>query len=549
MTTLRPYQTDAIEAVRNDWSRGHKPLMVMATGGGKTVCFASLIIEMARSGRRSMVIAHRQELIRQARNEIAEWAPDVTIGVEMGDSRSEGTPGLYCAEPPQVVVASIQTLTSGTRYRQYDRSRFGLLVIDEAHRSAAPSYRKVIDYFATSKVVGVTATPARKGLGDIYDSVACDYGIRTLQREGYLVPLKAAKRRNMGVDLSGLRTRMGDFADNEVAAAMMGDGEPLHAVALDLLENYEGRRTIVFCANVDHAMRQAAALNYHKPGVAVAIHASTENRKDILARFESDSPDERIICNCGVLTEGFDSPGIEIIAMCRPTKSQIYYAQAVGRGTRVLRGVIDGLHTAEERRAAIAASAKPCMYLYDYAGITGKVPLESAVRLLASDDDDEKVVARAEAIIDSSDEPMEPEEALERARNEVKLRPNLLKGAKAKVDVSWVDVFEKLKAEYEEEHGRSGFMQFEEPSLTADQRKTLEKHKLDPESMPRNNAIRMAGILKDRDARGLASWPQVKLLQKQGYKNADMMTKDDAKRIIGSLAKNGWKPIRGRVRA
>ena len=188
---LRPYQSAASDAIFKEWQDNDSTLVVMPTGGGKTVLFADVIRRVFP--RRALVIAHREELIFQARDKI-ERVTGLKADVEMGESRADA--GLF--GPARVVVSTIQTQCSGGdgggRMSKFDPSQFGLLIIDEAHHATSPSYRRVIDYYRSNpalKVLGVTATPDRadeQALGQVFQSVAFDYEVLDAIHDGWLVP-------------------------------------------------------------------------------------------------------------------------------------------------------------------------------------------------------------------------------------------------------------------------------------------------------------------------------------------------------------------------
>src|SRR6185369_10554713 len=137
-----------------------------------------------------------------------------------------------------------------------------------------------------------------------------------------------------------------------------------------------------FTASVVQAEACCNILNRAVPGMAEWVCGATEKKKraEILERFAHGRT--AVVCNCGVLTEGFDDPGVEVVIMGRPTKSRSLYSQMVGRSTRPLPGVVDGPETAEERRAAIAASAKPSCLVVDFVGNAGRHKLVTSADIL-----------------------------------------------------------------------------------------------------------------------------------------------------------------------
>ena len=220
---LRPYQSAASDAIFAEWRENHSTLVVMPTGGGKTILFADVIRRMFP--RRALVLAHREELIFQARDKI-QRVTGLQADVEMGEYRAEG--GLFDAA--RVVVSTIQTQCSGGdgggRMGKFDPQRFGVLIIDEAHHATSQSYRRVIDYYRTNpalKVLGVTATPDRtdeEALGQVFQSVAFDYDVLDAINDGWLVPIEQQMVHVEGLDYSSIRTTAGDLNGGDLAAVL-----------------------------------------------------------------------------------------------------------------------------------------------------------------------------------------------------------------------------------------------------------------------------------------------------------------------------------------
>lgn len=323
---LRPYQGSAVAAVTRNLGEFRSTLLVMATGTGKTVTFSELVRQYRMRGAASLVLAHREELITQAQRKLAEFGIDADV--EKGSQRASSM--------AKVVVASVQSL-KGVRLERFARDRFGLVVVDEAHHATAKGYRAILDHFEGAKVLGVTATPLRadgQALGDVFETVAFRYEIRQAIREGFLVPITARHVVVDGVDLSAVKTRAGDLAQDQLAAVLETE-QAIAGVVAPLLELTHARPTVVFGVDVAHAEALATALNDRRAGCARAIHGDTDDgeRRRVLAAFEAG--EFQFLCNCALLTEGWDSPRTECVAIARPTKSWALYVQMVGRGTRI----------------------------------------------------------------------------------------------------------------------------------------------------------------------------------------------------------------------
>jgi ATP-dependent helicase IRC3 len=357
---LRPYQRAAIAAVHTAYQRGvRRQLLVLPTGAGKTLVFGQLIAER---GGRALVLAHRDELLRQAIDKLAlVGIPRRAIGLVQADVDELGR---------QVQVASVQTLAQPRRLaRLLSRGPFDTIVVDECHHAVSSSYRQILGELGAialpahhlsrprrasdqlhllgdvhprppstadgALLLGVTATPDRGdrvGLGTIFDEIVYEVGLVELIRQDYLVDLRAKRIVLAGADFSSLHVRAGDVIPGEVERVFHQVDAP-RQVARAYLEHAEGRRSLVFTPGVRTAYETAAALR--DLGVAAeAIDGSLEldERRALLERFSSGQT--QVLVNCQLLGEGFDEPRIEAVLIARPTRSRALYQQLVGRGTR-----------------------------------------------------------------------------------------------------------------------------------------------------------------------------------------------------------------------
>jgi superfamily II DNA or RNA helicase len=365
----RLYQSEANAAINAALDVHRSTLVVMATGLGKTVVFSSWL---ASRPLRSIVIAHREELIDQAADKLRHFVGD-SVAVEMGE-RCSPEDGLL---KPRVVVASIQTLSNPRRLARFRADEFGQGVIDEAHHAMAASYGNAMGHFATNPAfrwLGVTATPKRGdelALGQRFECVAYEYGIEAGIEDGYLVPVRQLPIDVHEIDFSDVRTTAGDLNEGDLDEIMRQE-KPLHAVVKPTVREAGDLPTLVFAVSVAHAQDLADMLNRYKPTSAVALSGKTDRAERRKAIEAYRAGDVQFLCNCGLFLEGFDAPATAVVAMARPTKSLSLYVQVLGRGTRVLPGIVDGLATPVQRRAAIAASRKPHMLILDFVGNSGK---------------------------------------------------------------------------------------------------------------------------------------------------------------------------------
>lgn len=416
---LRPYQQTARESAHEQWKTHRSTIIVMATGLGKSSTLAFIIQDFLP--KRTLVIAHRRELIWQLRDEI-EMVTGLKVAIEMGDVWSDET--LW--EKSYVVVATVQTLSR--RLAKFRPDEFGLLVYDEAHHSVAPVNRKVVKHFMANpglKMLFTTATPERAdeaALVQVCESEAFNYGIFDGVKDGWLVDITAQFCNVKQLDLSQVHTTAGDLNQGELAKIMerdeivMGVAQPIVEVSYGLKEHtlddikpeawheylatltQAPRRGIVFTVTVDQAEGLAKLLRMAHPKLAESVHAKTppEDRTEIFDRFKTG--ETSLIVNVGICTEGYNNPGVQTIFIARPTKSRSLYMQMIGRSTRPLPGLVDGLATAEERKAVIAASSKPWARLVDFAGNTGRHDIISPWNILGghvSDDAVERAIKKA----------------------------------------------------------------------------------------------------------------------------------------------------------
>ena len=324
---LRDYQAEAVEAALGAVERGvRRPLLSMATGLGKTVCFAEIL---RRRGGRGLVLVHRDELVRQAVAKIRLSWPDVSVGVVKG-ARDE-----YDAH---VVVASVQSLHA-KRLRRFAAGSFPTVVVDEAHHAVAPSYQAILDYLAPEMCLGVTATPYRGdliSLDAVFDEIVSAHGVIEGIRGGWLVDIESYRVTSGSVDLDAVHTQAGDFRQKELAGAV-NTADRNDAVVDAYHRLAPGKRCVVFAAGVEHA--HALAKAFEASGVhSAAVDASTldTDRRAVLDGLASGSIP--VVTNCGVLTEGFDCPAVEAVVLARPTKSLGLFTQMVGRGVRPFPG-------------------------------------------------------------------------------------------------------------------------------------------------------------------------------------------------------------------
>lgn len=317
---LRGYQVEAFKAIIKGFDQYGRQLAIKPTGGGKTVLFAKIAEHF--QPRKTLVLAHREELIEQAVDKIHR-VTGLVPEVEMGDRRAS-------FDAP-VVVASVQTFMRESRRNRWPRDHFGLVVVDEAHHVLAHSYLATLGYFDQfAYVLGVTATPDRgdkKNLGRYFENIAVEINMLDLIRQNWLAPIRV-KTVPLGLDLSGVRTTAGDFNADDLGHAI----EPYLARIADVMVEHQDRKIIAFLPLISLS-EKFATLCCERGLAAEHIDGQSRDRAQILQRFARNKT--RLLTNAMLLTEGFDEPSIDCVVCLRPTKMRGLYAQIVGRGTRI----------------------------------------------------------------------------------------------------------------------------------------------------------------------------------------------------------------------
>jgi len=340
MYTNRPYQNDQLAAIESNYTRNiYQQVISAATGTGKTVVFAQIPEHMKKHlPGQMLVLSHTDELLDQSIDKIQKANPKLTVSKEKAST--------YADTDSDIIVASVASLgRKGTkRIKRFDWDKIDKLVTDECHHSTATSYlniyeeARVLPEHGTNKLhVGFTATPQRadgKALAKIFKSIVHEYALRQAITDGWLVDVKGIKVHTTD-SLDHIKTVMGDFSKEELASTVNNPIRNRLAVN-SWMEHAKGRQTLVFCVDIKHAQDMANEFSAH--GIKCeAIWGSDPDRETKLNLLREGKLD--VICNCNVLTEGFDYWGISCIILARPTKSGVLYTQMIGRGTRLEEGI------------------------------------------------------------------------------------------------------------------------------------------------------------------------------------------------------------------
>jgi len=546
---LRPYQKEAYDSTLEKFEIAQTVLCVMATGTGKTVVVSHVAKVLMKTGR-ILLLAHREELIFQGADKL-EKICDSTPDLEMGENWARNHAAFFKTD---IVVSSIQTQNAGRKQRRmerFDPNEFSLVIVDEAHHSTADSYRRAIDYYSQNpnlKVLGITATPNRtdeEALGEVYEEVAFEYGMRDGVDDGWLVLPRQHSVYVKGLDYSGIRTQLGDLNGKDLAKVMEFEAN-LHGIADPTVKLTGDKKTLVFAASIAQAERLTEIINRHKPESAQFVCGKTpkEIRRGLFKRYAEGK--FQYLVNVGVATEGFDEPSIQVVVMARPTKSRTLYEQMLGRGTRPLTGIVDGIEVPENRIAAIRDSDKPFLLVLDFVGNSGKHKLVTSVDVLGGNYNDRVVeIANKNAEKKSQEgggEPVDVITELQEAERQFKeeqrkqveaderqrLRPN------AKFTTAEIDPFQVLDITPWRNRGWD-----KDAPATKRQVAYIKNNGLDPDGLKKRHANQIiTTIIKKRDSLP-CSQKQAKQLKRFGY--STNATKAQASEIIDKIAANGWK--------
>lgn len=373
---LRPYQRQAVQLATSALSQTGRCLLVGATGTGKTEIIAELATNLLHDSQEGgvLIVEPLIDLVGQTAAKLRSRG--VPCDIEQGPMRGEG----HCT------VASYQSLIRGERWKRYI-GRTRLVLVDEVHLNYTRTSLRVLEELAQggAKIVGLTASPQR-GQGDpltaFYGRVAWHYPVAQATAEGWLVPsqLWLAVARNW--DLSKFAEKIGEFDAIELDRLLRQE-ESCQFVAELVRRHFDNLPSVVFCHSIAQAEGVVKVLARDGIEASVVHSRQGSEREENLAAFESGQ--RRVICNVGCLCLGWDHAPVRNLFLCKPTKSQTKYLQMYGRGTRPLPGLVDGLPSAELRKAKIAASAKPHFSVYDVTDTSRHCDLQSGADVLLPD--------------------------------------------------------------------------------------------------------------------------------------------------------------------
>lgn len=513
---LRPYQQQIVDATLSGFGQHRRQLIVVPTGGGKTIIFSALA--KATLPGRTLILAHRDELIDQA---IAKL--HAATGIIAAKEKAEWRASLHA----DVVVASVQTMLS--RKERWPQDHFALVVADEAHHAISDSWRSVLDHFVSARVLGVTATPDRgdkRNLGVFFEHIAAEIGLHQLIGDAYLSRI-SCKSVPLEIDLSEVKSSAGDYDAGGLGNALVPH---LPRIAEAIAEHAAFRRTLAFLPLI--ATSRAFVDACSAAGVSARhVDGESPDRKELLAGFERGDFD--LLSNAMLLTEGYDCPAVDCVVVLRPTRSRALYSQMVGRGTRVAPGKRD-------------------LLLLDFLWLHEKHNLIRPAHLVASNEE------QAEAITEKLKEDGNAGQGeldlvllddSVRQERERKLLEELAAKAKRKARV--IDPVEFcLSAGIDGVADYEPTMPWESRAVSEPQREYLAKRGIDLDGVKCfGHASRIIDALVARSKLGLATPKQVRILRQAGVKNPEQVTIQNASVFIDKIFAHKPKPTEERQAA
>ncbi|MGK5436211.1 DEAD/DEAH box helicase [Faecalibacterium prausnitzii] len=318
---LRDYQQEAIDNLKRMREDGKTiALLYHATGVGKTITAAT---DAKAVGGRTLFLVNALKLASQAKDTFAKVWPEATLGEYTGSQKDVSQ---------TVIFATVQSISKDLA--KFSPTDFDYLIVDECHHAAANTYQKIFTYFHPKFILGLTATPERsdgEDMLELFQNVAHKMDLKTAVERGILVPIRCVRVKT-NIDLTDVRINGIKYNSQDLESKLFIPER--NQLTVDTYLKYvNGKKTVIFCASVDHAAEIAKLLRDN--GVkaeAVSGRDRVEIRDKILKDYATGSTN--VLCACDLLNEGWDSPHTTVLFMARPTMSKTIYMQQLGRGTR-----------------------------------------------------------------------------------------------------------------------------------------------------------------------------------------------------------------------
>lgn len=328
MISLRPFQKDAIDAIKKTFESDHRQFIEMPTGSGKTITFLSYAKQCAK---KILIIVPNKELLKQV----------YRSALNFYDRRHISRKGNNFDEEISSVHICIINSIRGDYLELLVHCSFDLIIIDEAHHAQAPSYKNFLlrkhQLYKKKelRLLGVTATPDRFDglfLSEILGSCSYKLGVSKLINDGYLSDIEGFIVKT-NIDISDIDSHNGDFSVAQIYKKLSTKSR--NKMIVDLCKKQMlDRKNLIFCINIQHSKEICNLLKNENLDCAHIDGSMDENqRNEILSSFRNG--EIKFLCNCQLLTEGFDEPSIDGIILARPTKSRALFTQMIGRGLRI----------------------------------------------------------------------------------------------------------------------------------------------------------------------------------------------------------------------
>jgi len=507
---LRPYQNEAVTSVLRKWQEHRKLLLVLPTGSGKTIVFSKIIESLVGMNVRCLILAHRDELIRQAQDKLL-LSTGIDSAIEKASETALGS--LY-----KVTVGSVQSLMREKRLNRFAPDYYGAIIVDETHRILADGYQRILKYFNGAMVLGVTATPGRsdkQNLGKFFDELAYEYSIRDAIKDGWLCKIEA-ETMPIDIDMSSVKTTAGDYNVGGVGNAI----EPyLAQIADKMAEHVLGKKILVFLPLIRTSKLMEGLLR-ERGFNPCHIDGKSTDRKEILEMYHQNRYD--VLLNSMLLTEGYDQPDVDCVVVLRPTQSRSLYCQMIGRGTRICEGkdsllILDFLWNSEKHNLCHPAS------LIAEKEETARIMTEKAKKGGRAGLMDMELGAMNDVAAQREDTLAEYLKANSRR-----------KGKKIDPMAFGILVGDENITEYE------AVMGWETANVTPKQAEILAKNGFDPTMMNKGQASKVLDGVFKRMNNDMASVKQVMLLQRFGRRDFSTMKFKEASELITRIKNNNW---------
>ncbi len=323
---LRDYQLKLKNDIYSQFRNGKKYVLAqLATGGGKTYVFCSISKQMADAGKRVLILVHRTELSQQTVKTLS------SLGVDAKEFNAK------TKQLGEVTVAMVETIKRNSNSDKLANHTFDLIIIDETHLG---NFFAVFEMFKESRIIGFSATPIsaqkKKPLNKFYDVMVQGISINELIESGKLckcktIAPKLIDRNNLSED-----NLSGDFSD-ESQMMEFGDSRVYGGILEAYQLHNDRQKAVIFCVNTIHSKEMAEYFVSKGYNARHLDGKATQSEREDTLKWLKFTPDA-ILCNCAILTTGFDEPSLQVIITARATQSTSLWFQMCGRGGRISDG-------------------------------------------------------------------------------------------------------------------------------------------------------------------------------------------------------------------